>query len=215
MHEQGITHRDIKPANMLLNEDYEIRINDFGFATFLKPDRGQLVSILGTPEYEAPELILEQVYDGPKVDIFAAGVSLFNIFTGKPAFDVANPKKPKDYPLYNLIAKRDNKYWAEISQKYWAIKNPDDLGLFSPNFKSLMFGMLASDVNKRQTIEEIKKHAWWKGECSTKEEMQKEFMKRTGPMKYSKRKQECEKIRKKEAKKPNFRRFGNKNSQAE
>jgi len=52
MHSKGIFHRDIKPANMLLNEEFEIKINDFGFSTVKE---GKLDTILGTPEYEAPE----------------------------------------------------------------------------------------------------------------------------------------------------------------
>ena len=125
MHSKGIYHRDIKPENMLLNEEFEIKINDFGFA--IKKE-GILDSILGTPEYEAPELIMELCYDGAKVDIFAAGVSLFNLYTGKPAFNYAHPKKPKECYFYHLICKKSPEYWREISQTYWSVKNPDSLG---------------------------------------------------------------------------------------
>lgn len=187
---------------MLLNEEFQVKINDFGFST---DQVGTLDTILGTPEYEAPELALERVYDGPKVDVFAAGVSLFNMFTGKPPFKVANYKKPKEYPFYNLIATRNNNYWKEFSEKYWCIKNPDEKGLFTKEFKSLIFGILEPNPDKRLTIDEIRKHAWMKGPTATPEEMEREFRKRHGPMRYTRKQQEVEKLREYEFKPFNYR----------
>lgn len=193
MHKNGFAHRDIKPANMLLDENYNLCLNDFGFATSVKgriKNGGRLETILGTPEYEAPELIKEITYFGSSVDIFAAGVTLFNLFTGKPAFRFADIKKPKENPLYALIARKSNDYWKEFSQKYWSIKDPDSKNLFPENFKKLIFGMLDPDPTKRFTCVEIKKHPWMQEETATQEEMIKEFKKRHGPMLYEKKSKE-------------------------
>lgn len=202
MHSKGIYHRDIKPHNMLLNENFEIKITDFGFAT---NKEGPLDTQLGTPEYEAPELIKEMAYDGAKIDVFAAGVSLFNIYTGKPPFAMADLKKKEEDPLYYMISTKNNNYWSTISEQYWAVKNPDALNLFSKEFKILMFGILAPDPDKRYTIEDIKNCSWWKGPVCEPEEMAKEFRKRLPGMKYAKKAKEVEKQREYEFKPFNYR----------
>ena len=189
MHNHGFAHRDIKPANMLQDKDFNLRLNDFGFATCVKARKnsgGKLETILGTPEYEAPELIKEVNYWGNAVDIFAAGVTLFNLFTGKPPFRHADLKNPKENPQYTLIAKKHNDYWKEFSIKYWAIKDPDAKNLFPKNFKNLIFGMQDADPSKRLKCVEIKNHPWMQEETATSEEMEREFKRRHGPMVYEK-----------------------------
>ena len=89
--------------------------------------------------------------------------------------------------------------------KYWSIKNPDEKGLFTKEFKSLIFGILEPMPDKRLTIEDIKRHQWMKGPCATSEEMEREFRKRHGPMKYAKKQQEVEKLREHEFKPFNYR----------
>lgn len=202
MHSRGIYHRDIKPHNMLLNENFEIKITDFGFAT---NKVGPLETLLGTPEYEAPELISEKVYDGAKVDVFAAGVSLFNIYTGIAPFEWAELKKKEEDPLYKMIAKKDNKYWSTISEQYFCVKNPDKLGQFSKDFKILIYGILEANPDKRYKVEDIKNCSWWKGPVCTPEEMAREFKKRLPGMKYAKKQKEVEKMREAEFKPFNFR----------
>jgi serine/threonine protein kinase len=130
------------------------------------------------------------MYRGNKVDIFALGVTLFNMFTGKPPFTCANPKMPVEYPLYNLIRLRRDDYWKAFSTQYWAIRDPDEKGLFPKDFKTLIFGLLAENPEKRFSITEIKLHPWYKGPVVTCEEMQTEFRKRLGPMKYEKTQRE-------------------------
>ncbi|MHB8596672.1 MAG: protein kinase domain-containing protein [Ktedonobacteraceae bacterium] len=90
-HDQGIIHRDIKPSNILLRDDHYIYIADFGLAKSL--EGGDTVtlsgSLLGTPEYMAPELA-----DGPATtssDIYALGVLLYQMVTGQVPFSGETP----------------------------------------------------------------------------------------------------------------------------
>lgn len=82
-HERGVLHRDLKPANVMLDGNGDVRITDFGIAT-AAADVG--AEIAGTPQYMAPE----QLAGRPasiKSDIYALGLILFEVFTGKRAYD--------------------------------------------------------------------------------------------------------------------------------
>ena len=88
-HRIGITHRDIKPANLLLTEDAEIKISDFGAAiTENHNDRTQ-VSGIGSPAYMSPEQVLELTLDH-RTDIHSLGVVMFQLLTGRLPFEASN-----------------------------------------------------------------------------------------------------------------------------
>jgi serine/threonine-protein kinase len=82
-HERGVIHRDLKPANVMLDGDGNVRITDFGIAT-ATVDAG--ADVVGTPQYMAPEL-LRGAGASVRTDIYALGLILFEIFTGRRAFD--------------------------------------------------------------------------------------------------------------------------------
>ena len=92
-HQQGVLHRDIKPDNVMLEPDATVRVLDFGIARAIADDTpltrtGELV---GTPEYMAPEQLLE----GPegtdaRTDVHALGVLLYELLTGQSPFRGAN-----------------------------------------------------------------------------------------------------------------------------
>ena len=82
-HDRQVIHRDLKPANVMLDGNGDVRITDFGIAT-AAADVG--ADIAGTPQYMAPELLAGKPAS-VKSDIYALGLILFEIFTGKRARD--------------------------------------------------------------------------------------------------------------------------------
>src|SRR5437588_11933091 len=90
-HERGIMHRDIKPANILLHKEKHAYLADFGLAKELgqRSDITQTGELIGTPEYIAPELT-----EGPgsaSSDIYALGIVLYQMLTGKVPFKAKTP----------------------------------------------------------------------------------------------------------------------------
>jgi serine/threonine protein kinase len=93
IHSHGVVHRDLKPENIMVDPDDRIKLIDFGIAgqegarrlTFAK-----LSQVMGTPEYISPEQVKGKRGDG-RSDIFALGVMLYEMLTGKAPFQGPNP----------------------------------------------------------------------------------------------------------------------------
>jgi len=91
-HHNSVVHRDIKPENILLDEDLNVKLTDFGFAKTLQPNE-RLYEVCGTPGYLAPELLKSGMVDrseccgyGLEVDVWACGVVLYTLLAGFPPF---------------------------------------------------------------------------------------------------------------------------------
>jgi serine/threonine-protein kinase len=86
-HEARIVHRDIKPANIILDLAGRVKVADFGIAQMLTGSRlTQSGAVVGTPEYVSPEQCRGETLDG-RSDIYALGVTCFQMVTGRPPFD--------------------------------------------------------------------------------------------------------------------------------
>ena len=89
-HARGLVHRDVKPQNVLLNDEGQAKVTDFGIARSLDVHGvTQTGTVLGTSDYIAPEQARGQKVD-PKTDIYSLGVVLYELLTGEVPFSGDN-----------------------------------------------------------------------------------------------------------------------------
>lgn len=86
-HVRGVVHRDIKPANVMVDSDGTVKVMDFGIARLMGENRQTRAGVaIGTPTYMAPEQLRGEDVDG-RTDLYAAGALLFELLTGRVAFE--------------------------------------------------------------------------------------------------------------------------------
>ncbi|XP_016112080.1 serine/threonine-protein kinase STK11 [Sinocyclocheilus grahami] len=140
LHSQGIVHKDIKPGNLLLTTDGALKISDLGVAEALHPfaEDDTCRTSQGSPAFQPPEIANGlDTFSGFKVDIWSAGVTLYNITTSLYPFEGDNI-----YKLFENIGKGD--YTV-----------PEECG---PLLSDLLRGMLEYDPVKRFSIQRIRQH---------------------------------------------------------
>ncbi|KAJ3489603.1 hypothetical protein NLI96_g2035 [Meripilus lineatus] len=138
-HRLKIVHRDLKPENVLLDDDLNVKIADFGLSNKIA-DGDFLKTSCGSPNYAAPEVIRGGLYTGPEIDVWSCGVILYVMLCGRLPFE--------DDDVQTLFTK--------ISQGSFHI--PSSL---SPDAKNLITGMLAVDPVKRITVPQILEHPYF------------------------------------------------------
>ena len=148
LHKRGIIHGDIKPENILIGNDFNIKLIDFGFSQKVEDNDYTIYSSLGTDTYCAPEIskCFSQGYDGIKSDIFALGVLLFVIKLGKFPFGMSN-YFDKGYRL--IMEKNYEKFWQEFKK--------DNV---SKEFKDFFNHLICYDPSERLSFDEILEHPW-------------------------------------------------------
>lgn len=140
-HAHLVAHRDLKPENLLLDEEGNIKISDFGLSNVLKP--GRLFSTwCGSPVYTPPEVVLRQQYNGIAMDIWSLGVILYVIVTGGMPWRLES----------NVVRNIDDL----IKGNY---EIPDFLGV-SDDCRELIGMMLTADSKKRATLDAVMNHKW-------------------------------------------------------
>ncbi|XP_044141732.1 maternal embryonic leucine zipper kinase-like [Bufo gargarizans] len=140
IHSQGYAHRDLKPENLLIDEDQNLKLIDFGLCA--KPKGGMdyhLMTCCGSPAYAAPELIQGKAYIGSEADIWSMGVLMYALMCGYLPFDDDNVMA-----LYKKIMR--GKY--EIPK--W----------LSPGSVLLLSQMLQVDPKKRISVKHLLRHPW-------------------------------------------------------
>ncbi|KAI0065917.1 snf 1 [Artomyces pyxidatus] len=138
-HRLKIVHRDLKPENVLLDDDLNVKIADFGLSNEIK-DGDFLKTSCGSPNYAAPEVIRGGLYTGPEIDVWSCGVILYVMLCGRLPFE--------DDDVQTLFTK--------ISQGSY--HTPSYL---SSDARALITGMLAVDPVKRITVPEIIQHPFF------------------------------------------------------
>ncbi|XP_044463222.1 CBL-interacting serine/threonine-protein kinase 5-like [Mangifera indica] len=142
-HSRGVSHRDLKPENLLLDENEDLKISDFGLSALPEQLRndGLLHTQCGTPSYVAPEVLRKKGYDGAKADIWSCGVILYVLLAGFLPFQDENLMK-----MYTKIFK------AQFECPPW----------FSAEPKRLVYKLLVPDPGRRITIQAIMRVPWFR-----------------------------------------------------
>ncbi|GKU87365.1 hypothetical protein SLEP1_g1773 [Rubroshorea leprosula] len=142
-HSRGVSHRDLKPENLLLDENEDLKISDFGLSALPEQLRndGLLHTQCGTPAYVAPEVLRKKGYDGSKADIWSCGVILYVLLAGFLPF--------QDENLMNMYRKI---FKAEFEYPPW----------FSTESKRLVSKLLVANPEKRITIPAIMRVPWFR-----------------------------------------------------
>jgi eukaryotic-like serine/threonine-protein kinase len=129
-HANGVIHRDIKPANIMLNQQDDVKIVDFGIADRQRPDATRLGNSYGSPRYMSPEQARGDDLT-TQTDLYSLGVVLFELLTGRPTFD----KKGVPALLYHI-----------------AYEAPPSLLSFRPDAPEALSDIVARALTKDLTV---------------------------------------------------------------
>jgi len=92
LHSTRLIHRDIKSGNILVNDEGQVKLADFGVSSQLFHSASKRVSVIGTPYWMAPEVIQQSPYDG-RADIWSIGITAIEMAEGKPPLSGIHPMR--------------------------------------------------------------------------------------------------------------------------
>ena len=142
LHSERKIHRDIKAANVLLSEQGDVKLADFGLAIEVQGDQQAWFGFAGTPGYLSPEVLRKDPYGKP-VDMWACGVILYILLVGYPPF--------WDEDQHRL--------YQQIKAGAYDFPSPE-WDTVTPEAKDLINKMLTINPAKRITASEALKHPW-------------------------------------------------------
>jgi serine/threonine protein kinase len=181
LHSIGMIHRDIKPANILIDENLEIRLCDFGMGRFVFGVKGTDLEItVQTYAYRAPEVFFGEQNYGPEVDIWSLGCIMAELFMRKflfsitcekfvmseiwnlipPPYDV-NAKHLMDlpnYPFYKLMLEKKSQH---VPLRELMLSKCKKTLNVSPDDLEIMNAMLNTDPKKRPSALELLHHPYF------------------------------------------------------
>ncbi|SCO79436.1 related to severin kinase [Fusarium oxysporum] len=143
VHGQGIIHRDIKCANILVTEEGNVQLCDFGVAGVIETKFDKRSTVIGTPHWMAPELFDPAASYGTEVDIWAFGAMVYEIASGLPPSVAAGMM---DF----------NRLGSYLKQHIPRLEGDR----YSQGLKDLVAYCLVDDPKKRPPIEQIQRHRY-------------------------------------------------------
>eukprot|EP00795_Rhopilema_esculentum_P004744 gene4744-21045_t len=139
VHDRNIIHRDIKLGNLFVNDDMEIRIGDFGLAVKVVDKNKKEMSVCGTPNYIAPEVLGKSGHSF-EVDTWALGCVMYTLLVGRPPFETSCLKdtymriKNNEYAIPSRVSRSA----ANLIQKLLS-ERPEDRPTLSSLFNNSFF----------------------------------------------------------------------------
>ncbi|GLE00738.1 hypothetical protein PINS_up009526 [Pythium insidiosum] len=152
-HRSGVIHRDIKPENILFDDQFTLKLCDFGLASIVSPATGRvedawLSDVEGTTLYMAPEIESGEPFRGTPVDVWACGVVLFILLTGYPPFDEPTPD---DFWFDCIVDEDMTQFWES---------QPDAVARPGSAAVDLINRLLCVDPDRRITVADVLAHPW-------------------------------------------------------
>ena len=177
LHKNNMIHRDVKPENLLIDENLNLKLCDFGFARKVKLNKNNnnidtMTDYVATRWYRSPELLLSGGIYGPEVDYWAIGCIMGELADGNPMFPGEDEVDQLDCIikiLGNLPESLVNMYYENQiynGKELLHVKKPETLekrylGILSPTAIDFMKGLLELDPNKRLSGENVFKHKYF------------------------------------------------------
>lgn len=157
MHSKGVAHRDLKPENVLLSQDGNLKLADFGMATMFeyKGQRKLSSTLCGSPPYIAPEILTcgrtdkksptAGKYSPDLVDVWSCGVVLFVLLVGNTPWDEPSSNSWEFTEYVRSGGRSTDALWERVP----------------PEALSLLRGMMSVDTDKRFSFAKVRQHPWY------------------------------------------------------